>query len=227
MNKVFLVEDDMFVYELVKIALKDYEIIHSATLKDAESKLNAHVYSFIILDLNLPDGDGLRFLAKIREVEVLKNVPITILSAEEGISHKVMAFDYGVDDYILKPFDPVEFRARINSRVKKYQESKTEQTRVSVAELQIDLQLFKAFIKTDGAEIDLNLTPLEIKILFLMAQKPDRVFTREQIMEYLWKDTFVSDRTVDSHIAHIRQKIQSSTVSIETVKGVGYKVVKK
>lgn len=227
MNKVLLVEDDIFVYELVKISLKDYEVVHCPTLKDAEACLPKNQWSFIILDLNLPDGDGLRFLAKIKENDSTKNVPITILSAETGISHKVMAFDYGVDDYILKPFDPVEFKSRINSRVKKFQEKTTEMTRLTIGDLQIDMQLFKTFLKTPEKEIDLNLTALEIKILFYMAQKIDRVFSREQIMENFWKGTYVSDRTVDSHIAHIRQKLADAPISIETVKGVGYKVVKK
>lgn len=207
MNKVLLVEDDNFVYELVKISLKDYEVVHCPTLKDAEVCLPKNQWSFIILDLNLPDGDGLRFLAKIKENDATKNVPITILSAETGISHKVMAFDYGVDDYILKPFDPVEFKSRINARVKKFQEKTSGMTRLSIGDLVIDLQLFKTFLKTPEKETDLNLTALEIKILFYMAQKIDRVFSRGQFPVPAEIDPSMKDKTLyvwpDSLIAPI------------------------
>lgn len=222
MNTILLIDDDEFVYQLVRVALKDSNVIYCKNLKDAEETIHSRHFSFIILDLNLPDGEGLRFLSKIKENELLKNIPIAILSGEVGISHKVMAFDYGIDDYITKPFDPVELRSRVNSKIKKYQ-NEVENSTLNVNGLEINLNTYKVFFN----EQDLNFTPIEIRILFLLAKKTDQVFSREHIMDYLWKGTFVNDRTVDSHIAHIRNKITSAPVSIETVKGIGYKFIRK
>ncbi len=227
MNTILLIDDDEFIYELVKIALKDSTIVYCKNLAEAEAVILTKEFSFIILDLNLPDGEGLRFLSKIKQNELLQSVPIAILSAELGISHKVMAFEYGIDDYIVKPFDPVELKSRIYSKIKKNREGVNEGNQLVVGDLAIDLRTYKAMLRSKTGDTDLGLTPIEIKILFLMAKKLEQVFSREHIMDFLWKDTFVSDRTVDSHIAHIRQKIAGSGVTIETVKGIGYKVVKK
>jgi DNA-binding response OmpR family regulator len=138
-----------------------------------------------------------------------------------------MAFEYGADDYVVKPFDPLEFRSRIFSRIKKTKEKSEDQSKILIGDFSLDLQTFKAFMKQGSQTIDLNLTPLEIKILFYLAHSMDQVFSRAQIMDYLWKDTYVNDRTVDSHIAHLRQKILDTPISIDTVKGIGYKISRK
>lgn len=227
MNTILLIDDDEFIFELVKIALKDSTIVYCRNLAEADEKIHSKNFSFILLDLNLPDGEGLRFLSKIKQDELLKNIPISILSAELGISHKVMAFEYGIDDYIVKPFDPVELRSRVYSKIKKNKEVVSENNQITIGDLSVDLSTFKALHKTKTENTDLGLTPNEIKLLFMLMKKPDLVYSREQIMDSLWKGTFVSDRTVDSHVAHIRQKIANTTISIETVKGVGYKILKK
>jgi len=222
MNTILLIDDDEFIYQLVRVALKDSTIVYCKNLAEAEEVILTRPFSFIILDLNLPDGEGLRFLSKIKENEILQSIPITILSAELGISHKVMAFDYGIDDYIAKPFDPVELRSRIYSKIKKNQASQLGSS-LHINGLNIDLSTYKVSFN----ETDLGFTTIEIRILYLLAKKLDQVFSREQIMDYLWKDTYVNDRTVDSHIAHIRQKLSTAPVSIETVKGIGYKLIRK
>lgn len=170
-NTILLIDDDEFVYELVRIALKDSTVVYCKNLAEAEEVIHAKNYSFILLDLNLPDGEGLRFLSKIKQNEILKSIPISILSAEPGISHKVMAFDYGIDDYIVKPFDPVELRSRIYSKIKKNQESVNDGNQIACGDLIVDLRTYKACLKNKSGETDLGLTPLEIKILFLMAKK--------------------------------------------------------
>ncbi len=226
-HHILLIEDDLTIFEIVRAILKDFTIVHAASIAEAKKLVGTENFKALLLDLNLPDGDGLRFLSELKTMEHVKNVPMIILSGETGISHKVMAFEYGVDDYITKPFDPLEFRSRIVSKIKKEDQKLTESTTVIFENLTIDLHTFRASLRTSGKETDLGLTPLEIKILFLLSQKMEQVFSREQIMSFLWKDTFIGDRTVDSHIAHLRQKLKDAPILIDTVKGVGYRATRK
>jgi len=224
-RKVLCIEDDPTMQALVEVALADYEVISTPTLKEAERLLQQITPSALIIDIQLPDGDGLRFLTQISQEDKFKKIPVLILSNHTDISYKVMAFSFGAEDFIGKPFDPIELNARLTAKVKRRAaETEAVQNR-QVGDLLIDLDRQKVFLTFNGKEKDLGLTGIELKILSLLTRRMEQVYSREQIMNSVWGETFIADRTIDSHVAHLRQKIQETQVQIETAKNLGYRAV--
>jgi DNA-binding response OmpR family regulator len=224
---VLCVEDDLTIQALVSGSLKEHNVICVRTIKEAESALNETSFSALLVDIQLPDGDGLRFLTQVTQSEKYCNIPVLIMSDHAEISNKVMAFTFGAEDFIPKPFDPIELHARVNSKIKKRQlETQATQTK-KVGNILIDLDRQKAFVLEGSKERDLQLTGIELKILTLLTKRMEQVYSREQMLNHVWGETFVSDRTVDSHIAHLRQKIENTEVVVETVKSFGYRAVIK
>lgn len=227
-KKILCIEDDLTIQTLVEASLRDYEVISVNTLMEADVLLKSrNDFSALLIDIQLPDGDGLRFLTQITNNDKYKNVPTMILSHHADISNKVMAFSFGADDFIGKPFDPIELHARVSAKVRK-RDNETENVQTKkIGDLLIDFNRQKAFHFHKGKETDLNLTSIELKILSLLTKRLEHVYSRDQIMDQVWGQTNISDRTVDSHVAHLRQKIEVTTASIETSKNFGYRAVLK
>lgn len=224
-NKILCIEDDVTIQTLVEASLNAFEVICVQTLKEAEETLRATEYSAILIDIQLPDGDGLRFLAKLSHDQKFNRIPMLIFSDHSDISNKVMAFTFGADDFIAKPFDPIELNARISAKIKK-QILDTENSRNrKLGNVLIDFDRQKAFLVDRAKESDLGLTGIELKILSLLTKRPEQVYSREQIMDQVWGQTFITERTVDSHVAHLRQKIENTKLQIETAKSLGYRAV--
>lgn len=224
-RRVLCIEDDPTTQALVEVALPDFIIVPAYSLKDAEQKLGETEYSALLIDIQLPDGDGLRFLAKLSTE--MKKIPVLILSNHSEISNKVMAFSIGAEDFIGKPFDPIELNARVTAKVKRREDENEKSQSRKIGNLLIDFGRQKAFVITDGSENDLGLTSIELKILSTLSRRLEQVYSREQLMNSVWGNTYITDRTVDSHIAHLRQKIQNASVAVETAKNFGYRAVLK
>jgi DNA-binding response OmpR family regulator len=225
--KVLCIEDDPTIQTLVTQSLRDFNIIQALTLKNAEVLLERNSFDAILLDIELPDGDGLKYYTKLSQDLKYRKIPTLILTGHNDISNKLMAFSVGVDDFISKPFDPLELSARLSSKIKKAQSEIEEKKLRKIGDLEIDFDRQKVFHIKDGKEIDLQLTSIEIKILSLLTRRVEQVFSREQILNNVWGDTNITDRTVDSHIAHLRNKIVGSNVKIDTAKNFGYSLVIK
>ena len=223
-NKILCIEDDKTTQQIVKHALADYNVIMASTLLEAEDKIKGSELSAAIFDIKLPDGDGIHLYSRLRQLTQLKNIPVIFLSGNDDLSNKLLAFSIGADDFISKPFDPLELSARITSRINKNYISDTERKTRQLSDLMIDLDRQKVLLLKDNTEIDLQLTAIEQRILILLSSRKEQVFSREQILNHVWKDAHVFDRTVDSHIAHIRNKIKNTGVKIATVKNFGYKL---
>lgn len=226
-DAILVIEDDLVIQTLVEQSLKNYNIVHVETLKEAERELGKNNFQAIVLDIHLPDGDGLKFLAKINHDLKLNKVPTLILTGDGDISNKLTAFSVGADDFIMKPFEPLELNARIVSKIKKMQKEEDIKRTRQLGDLEIDFDRQRVFLITNGKEKDLSLTAIEIKILSLLTKRIEQVYSREQILNSVWGDTFIADRTVDSHVAHLRSKIEKSKVVVETVKNFGYRVILK
>lgn len=226
-KKVLCIEDDATIQTLVEVALPDYELVCASTLGEAKSLLAKVDFCAMVIDIQLPDGDGLRFLTQIHKEDKAKRIPVLILSSHTEISNKVMAFSYGADDFVGKPFDPIELNARLSAKVRKSTNEDEESQLRRFGNLLLDFFRQKAFRMTNGIEQDLGLTSIELKILSLLTKRTEQVYSREQIMNQVWGDTFIADRTVDSHIAHLRQKIDGTPVEIVTAKNFGYRAVVK
>lgn len=226
-KEILCIEDDPTIQTLVEVSLPEYKVTSVASLKEAYKMLSENTYSAVCVDIQLPDGDGLRFLTENIKKEKLGKTPFLILSSHDQIANKVMAFSLGAEDFVSKPFDPIEFNARLSAKIRR-NAAELEETQIrQVGNLVIDFLQQKAFHVVNEQTKDLNLTSIELKILSFLTSHMDRVYSRNQIMDFVWNDKFVSDRTVDSHIAHLRQKMNSLNVEIETSVNFGYRAVLK
>lgn len=225
--KILCIEDDPTTQAMIKIALRDYNIIIAPTLTAAEIEISKGGFSALVFDIQLPDGDGISFYSRIKSSQKINNLPVVFLTSYDEISYKLLAFSTGADDFISKPFDPLELNARITSKISKYNRTNEENNIKKIGDIEIDLDRQKVYITTNGSETDLNLTAIEQKILILLSNRAEQVFSREQILNNVWANSHITDRTVDSHIAHLRKKIFNSNMEINTVKNFGYKIINK
>ncbi len=226
-SKILCVEDDLTIQALIEQSLKNFNLVTVSNLKDAEREISQNIFDAILLDIELPDGDGLKFYTRLTHDQNFRKTPTLFLSGHGDISNKLLAFSVGADDFITKPFDPLELNARISSKIKKKQGEIDEKKTHRIGDLEIDFDRQRVFQIINGKEKDLILTSIEIKILTLLSRRTEQVFSREQILNSVWGDTIITDRTVDSHIAHLRTKISPSSVVIDTVKNFGYRLILK
>jgi len=228
MKEILYIEDNQEMAIFVRETLKPHVVFHAASLQEAQQALSQKNFDLILLDLGLPDGDGLRYLAEKYSDQTLNlnRTPLFVLSAQNEVSSKVMAFAMGVDDYIIKPFHHAELKARVEAKLRKANEKTVEQQVLQLGDVKLDLAKQRVVITSSSSEQELNLTRLEFKLLTKFMKSPDRVFSREYLIENIWGDsTNITDRTVDTHVAHLRKKIQPATIKIETVTGEGYRLV--
>jgi DNA-binding response OmpR family regulator len=222
--KILCIEDDPITQTLIKQSLKDFNVAIVSNLEEAEIEISKGGLSAAIFDIHLPDGDGLHFYSRMKEGLHLKNVPAFFLSGNHDISNKLLAFSIGADDFITKPFNPLELNARIMSKISKTKNIIEEKKTKQLGDIEIDLDRQKVYRLSNGNEFDLLLTAIEQKILIFLSSRIEQVFSREQILNNVWTNSHITDRTVDSHVAHLRNKLKDSLVLINTVKNFGYKL---
>lgn len=224
---LLLVDDEKEILDLLEIYLKNdgYQLLRAANGIEALQLLQKNEVDLIILDIMMPQMDGIQACFKIREQ---KNMPIIMLSAKSQDMDKIMGLSSGADDYMGKPFNPLELLARVKSQLRRYtrlnvpRPIKSEE--IEIDELTINTATHE--IRIEGREI--KLTPREFAILTLLAKNRGIVFSIERIYESVWNESFFqSDNTVMVHIRKIREKIESNPRQpryIKTVWGVGYKI---
>ncbi|MBE6063359.1 MAG: response regulator transcription factor [Clostridium butyricum] len=225
MYKVLVIEDDKEINDLICEGLKreQYEVRQALDGEEALKKYSDDI-NLIILDLMLPKIDGIEVMRRIRE---RSNVPIIILSAKDDECDRIVGLSMGADDYMVKPFSVRELAARVKAQLRRYVDYNKEENEKHILihnDLKMDTLNYKVF--KDNSEILLR--PKEFEILKLLMSNPDRVFTKEQIFECVWKDDYLgSDNTVMVHIKRLRNKIEDDSNSpqyIVTVWGIGYKL---
>lgn len=221
-TKVLVVDDDINICQLIKIYLENegFEVITEYSGDKALQKFHDAAPDIILLDIMLPVIDGFQVCREVRKVS---NIPVIMLTAKGETFDKVLGLELGADDYIVKPFESKEVIARIKAVLRRYEKKDLEsQKEVIYPNLVINLSTYS--VKVAGNSIEL--APKELEVLYFLASKPNRVFTREQLLEQVWGYDFLGDsRTVDVHIKRIREKIEldDSKWQIKTVWGVGYK----
>jgi len=223
---IAIIEDQKEIRELVAHNLAKFNfIVHkfsfgSEFLRYLEQK---NYPDLIILDIMLPDWDGFELLKFLKSDERYKNIPVIMLTARAEEADRVLGLEMGADDYVTKPFSPRELVARVKSVLRRYEKTPTEVITFG-EDLLIYLDSNQVFLK--GKE--LKLTATEFKILSLLASRPGKIFSREEILSQLWgleKDTL--ERTVDAHISNLRKKLGELGAYIKNVRGLGYKIEAK
>lgn len=224
-KSILTIEDSPECQLILQNILKEYKVTGCSSLEQATRALKEGRFAAVILDIELPDGDGLRFLAEISETHK-QQMAIFIVSSKVALANKAMAFTYGADDFISKPYDPIELKLRIDAKLKKLSLQQQQVDHYKIEDLTVNGAEQRLYLERNQSQSAINFTSLEFRIFTLLSKHKNKIISREEIISHIWGDrVYVADRTVDAHIAHIRKKIQPSRVKIETVFGTGYKLI--
>ncbi|ACV58740.1 response regulator transcription factor [Alicyclobacillus acidocaldarius] len=225
-TRILVVDDEERIRRLVRMYLErnGFEVDEAADGKEALHKALNQAYALIILDLMLPGMDGRDVCAQIRQHS---NVPIMMLTAAGDEANRVHGFELGADDYVVKPFSPRELVLRVKAMLKRTGEMEYARNAIQTLTFPgLEIQIDARRVEVNGQEV--NLTPKEFDLLVYMAQRPDKVFSREELLRDVWNYQFFGDqRTVDTHIKRLREKLGQASPEVSryivTVWGVGYK----
>ena len=223
MGKILIVDDEPDIVELVKINLEKngFDVISSYTGREIFNLFKKFSIDLVILDLMLPDIDGLEICKILKSENETKNIPIIMLTAKDTEIDKVLGLELGADDYITKPFSPRELVARVRAVLRRTRKPSDESILKFDNILKIDLKKFEVFV--NGEKV--NLTTTEFKLLKALAIRRGEVLSRNELLDYIWgSEKIVIDRTIDVHIKHLREKLGKVGKFIKNVRGVGYKL---
>jgi len=220
-TKVLVIDDDVNICEVIRLYMEKegFEVLPVYNGRKAVEEFSKFTPNIVILDIMLPGADGWQVCREIRKIS---NIPIIMLSAKGETFDKVLGLELGSDDYIVKPFEPKELVARVKAVLRRYERKDLDTEEVVFPNLVINKSNYT--VKIYGNETELP--PKELELLFFLASNPNKVFTREQLLEHVWGFDFYGDsRTVDVHVKRLREKldIQNPIWQLKTVWGVGYK----
>lgn len=226
---ILVVDDEKEIRDLIAIYLKNegYKVLQAADGAEGLEILEQNEVHLVVLDIMMPKIDGIHMCMKVREV---KEMPIIMLSAKTQDMDKILGLTTGADDYVTKPFNPLELIARIKSQLRRYMKMSgfvvQNESEIEIGDVKINVSTHQVTVTDE----EVKLTPREFSILELLARNVGMVFSAEQIYEKVWNErSFQSDNTVMVHIRKIREKIEENPRKpryIKTVWGVGYKVEK-
>lgn len=218
--KILLVDDEPDIVEFLSYNLKKegYDVLTASNGKDAIEIARKEIPQLIVLDVMMPDMDGIETCREIREQKGLSDVLIAFLTARSEDYTQIAGFEVGADDYITKPIKPRVFISRVKALLRRLQTSTESDGNMEFGDVRIDKEKHSVF----KGGIEIALPKKEFKLFSLLCSKPGKVFTREYILDQVWGDeVVVGDRTIDVHIRKLREKIGDDY--FKTVKGVGYK----
>ncbi len=225
MDKLLLIEDDLPLAMATSFALETegFTISHVATLAEAGEKLNSEDFSLVLLDANLPDGDGYSFCKKVRADGF--TIPIIFLTALDDEVNVIQGLEVGADDYVTKPFRVRELISRIKANIRRSQVNASNNEALILGPFKIDLTTHKA---TNNGE-DMNLTPSEFRLFTTLIKNKNQTLTRNSLLEQLWDidGDFIDDNTLSVYIKRLREKMGNQKNYISTVRGVGYMISDK
>lgn len=205
MTRILLVEDDQAICEMLRLYIEnegfELNVIHDG--KAAIEKIKEHTYDIVVLDVMLPGMDGFNVC---REVRKISEMPIIMLTARGEEHERILGLELGADDYLVKPFSPKELIARLKAQLRRYKFSANISKDITREDQIINIDQKARRITVKGQEM--NLTPKEYDLLAHLAVEPNRVFTREELLELVWGNTYFDTRTVDTHIKQLRVKLQ-------------------
>ena len=222
--KILVVDDEPDALELIEFNLKaaGFEVVTALDGAEALKRARAAPPQLIVLDLMLPEVDGLEVCKILRRDPTTAAIPIVMLTAKAGEIDRVLGLELGADDYVTKPFSPRELVLRVKSILRRGREVEETPEHFRVGEMQIDIPRHEVTLR--GKRIDLTAT--EFKLVSLLAERRGRVQSRDQLLRDVWGyDSLIDTRTVDTHMRRLREKLGSTAKYLETVRGVGYRLL--
>ena len=222
-EKILVVDDDVNICELLRLYIErdDYQVVIANDGEQAVELFNREQPDLVLLDIMLPKMDGWQVCKEIRKTS---NRPIIMLTAKGELFDKILGLELGADDYIIKPFEAKEVIARIHAVLRRTSTSEEKEKVKEINWDKLSINLTNYELRVDGKYIDTP--PKEMELLYYLASNPNKVFTRDQLLDKVWGFDYYGDsRTVDVHIKKLREKINgvSDQWSLKTVWGVGYK----
>lgn len=221
---IYLLEDDASIQNFVLYTLRStgFEVEGFVSPKDFWKKMEEQIPSLLLLDIMLPEEDGIEILKKLRTDRRTKNLPIIMLTAKSTEYDKIVGLDSGADDYVAKPFSMMELVSRIKALLRRSEMTSKKEDSFNLGPLYVSIS--KHVVKVNGDEVT-TLTYKEFELLSLLLQNQENVFSRDQILQSIWGYDFDGEsRTVDVHVRTLRQKLGDAGSLIETVRGFGYKL---
>lgn len=224
-QKILVVDDEPDALELIEYNLRNagYDVIRASDGVEALRKVRALHPQLVVLDLMLPEMDGMEVCKTLKREVATSSIPIIMLTAKAAEIDRVVGLELGADDYVTKPFSPRELVLRVKTALKRTQPIvEAEPKRIELGDIVIDLPRHEVFVS--GQPVTLTLT--EFKLLSLLARRRGRVQSRETLLRDVWEyDTIIDTRTVDTHMRRLRDKLGKAAQYLDTVRGVGYRFV--
>ncbi len=223
MQQILLVEDGQdFVLIVEETLSSSFALTVARNYEEAVQKLEAIDFDLILLDISLPGKSGMELFASLADLKKNTHTPVIFLTGKSDTPSKIAAFSMGAEDYIVKPFDPMELKARVQSKLKKAIAIKESGETINKGDLQIVVSLQRVRVVSENPILEIDLTSTEFKILSHLARQEGRVFSRDELRSIIWGNTVVSDRTIDVHVSALRRKLKLKSTYIESVRGTGY-----
>ena len=222
-KRILVVEDEAPIREMLCFVLeqKGYETVEAEDYADGLAKVREPYPELIVLDWMMPGGSGIQFLKQLKQDEMTRQIPVVMLTARGEEEDKVRGLEAGADDYITKPFSPKELTARLHAVMRRVSPTSVDE----VIEVQ-GLKLDPVSHRVSAEEKALDMGPTEFKLLHFFMTHPERVYSREQLLNNVWgTNVYIEDRTVDVHIRRLRKAIEETGHDrlIQTVRGAGYR----
>ena len=222
--RILVVDDEPDAIELIRFNLKasGYEVLTAEDGEEALAKARKFSPDMILLDVMLPEIDGLEVCKVLRRDPATASLPIIMLTAKASEIDRVLGLEFGADDYVTKPFSPRELMLRVRNLLKRKESSKEEVERFQVRDIELDVSKYE--VKIMGQPIDL--TPTEFKLLQILMERKGRVQSRDRLLQDVWGyDQLIDTRTVDTHVRRLREKMGEAADYVTTVRGVGYRLM--
>lgn len=223
LKRILIVDDEPAIRDMVAFALRkdNYEPVHAGDAREAQEAISQKVPDLILLDWMLPGTSGLELARRWRRDEFTRSVPIIMLTARGEENDRVSGLESGVDDYVIKPFSARELLARIKAVLRRSRDDEDDGS-VSVGDLRIDGAAHRVYAGEQGVHVG----PTEYRLLHFFMTHADRVYTRSQLLDYVWGGSvYVEERTVDVHIRRLRKALEPFKLEdmVQTVRGSGYR----
>ena len=222
--RILVVDDEPDAIELIRFNMKasGYEVLTAEDGEEALAKARKFSPDMILLDVMLPEIDGLEVCKILRRDPATASLPIIMLTAKASEIDRVLGLEFGADDYVTKPFSPRELMLRVRNLLKRKESSKEEVERFQVRDIELDVSKYE--VKIMGQPIDL--TPTEFKLLQILMERKGRVQSRDRLLQDVWGyDQLIDTRTVDTHVRRLREKMGEAADYLATVRGVGYRLM--